>query len=223
VESSTTGDKRVLQWGGIAGIIAGILFVVEAIVISSFVPPGLYLRFPDVTPGVALGAAIELFATILWVILLVALYRALRSENPAPALFGSVLGVMGWTVFLVGTGQTPVFTLISETYRAPGTTAAGQAALALIWPVARSIFNEIETTGGLIFVIGIVLLGAAMFKTPAFGRGLGGLCAVIGISAVIGTLVFAYSSLGYTLLVLPAVIVLPFVLGWKVLSLSRKG
>lgn len=223
METRADVENSVLRWGGVAGILAGALFLVEAAVVYAFIPAGQYLRFPDVLPAVGVGAGIELAAAILWVALLVALYRALQKSSPAAALFGSVLGALGWAVFLVGTGQTATFNLISGLYHAPGATSAEQATLALMWPVARSIFNQTEVTGGFLLVLGAVLLGVAIFRAPAFGRELGWLCVIMGMLGVVGTLFFDYSSLGYTLLVVPMVIVLPVVLGWKIYSMSRRS
>ncbi|MEE9173114.1 MAG: hypothetical protein V3U41_09475 [candidate division NC10 bacterium] len=50
-------DRSVLRWGGLAGILAGIIFILAVVILLAFDPTepadpeGLVMRFPDVRTG----------------------------------------------------------------------------------------------------------------------------------------------------------------------------
>jgi hypothetical protein len=101
-------EQRVLRWGGLAGIVGGILLVAVFVIVGVFVgpdpaePEGLVMRFPDVGAAHAVEEVMYLGVLALWVIHFLALYRALRGTSLAPALFGSALGIMGLGVLAAG-------------------------------------------------------------------------------------------------------------------------
>ncbi len=173
-------DMSVVRWGGLAGIFAGISFFITLVILLAFVPAApkdkveLVSRFPDVRAATLVGEAVYAAAIILWVMLVLALYRALRAGSSAPALFGSGVGLFG-LVFL-GAGAVPAvaFSHISGLFHAPGATAQEQATLASVWQGAQGIFNETDTMGFIFLTVGIILLGIAMVRNPAFGKRLGG-------------------------------------------------
>src|SRR5688572_22869116 len=91
-------EKKVLRWGGLAGVLGGILFILVFAIVIVFVgegpaePEGLVVRFPEIRGVRTVENGPYLVVLILWVNFFLALYRALRRTNLAPALFGSVLG-----------------------------------------------------------------------------------------------------------------------------------
>ena len=93
-------DKNVLRWGGLAGMLGGILSILFIVILVALVPTAptdpsaLVARFPSVRFATIVGETVYLGAVILWAILLIALYRALR-EGKAPAIFGTGLGLIG--------------------------------------------------------------------------------------------------------------------------------
>jgi hypothetical protein len=101
-------EKSVLRWGGLAGILGGIVFVLVFVVVIAFVgpdpaePEGRVMRFPDIRAARTVEDSLYLVVLILWVTHFLALYRALRGTSLAPALFGSVLGIVGLGVLAAG-------------------------------------------------------------------------------------------------------------------------
>ena len=101
-------EKSVLRWGGLAGILGGIIFILVFAVVIVLVGPdpsetrGEVMRFPDIRAARTIEDSLYLIVLILWVAHFLALYRALREASLAPALFGSVLGILGLGVLAAG-------------------------------------------------------------------------------------------------------------------------
>src|SRR2546429_10017109 len=126
-------ERNVLLWGGLAGILGGIIFILVFVVVLAFVgpdpaePEGLVKRFPDIRAARTVENSLYLVVLILWVTHFLALYRALRGTSLAPALFGSVLGVAGLVVLAAGALPHIVTARLSDLYHAPAATAEQQA------------------------------------------------------------------------------------------------
>jgi len=216
-------EKSVLQWGGLAGVLGGIIFILVFVITGVFMgmEPVDVMRFPDIRTVRIVGDSLYLVALILWVIHFLALYRALRESSLAPALFGSVLGILGLVVLAADSLHGPWQTRISDLYHAPGATPEAQATLVLLWQVTQGIFNALLATGLLFLPIGVLALGVAMFRAPAFGKGLGGLSVVLGAVGVVAASVLLVDVSPIAVVVVFALIVFHLVLGWKVYRLSR--
>jgi hypothetical protein len=221
-------EKSVLRWGGLAGMLGGILFILTWVVAGVFVPPdpadlaGWVTRFPDIRAARVVENGLYLVALILEVTLFLALYRALRRTSLAPALFGSVLGILGLAVMVVSATPHVAHAPLSDLYHAPGATPADQATLALVWQATWGIFDAMLYVGFFVVPIGLILLGVAMFGAPAFGKGFGGVSAVLGVVGLIAAvlqMVDPSSMIGAGSYF--ACLIFYFVLGWKVYSLSR--
>ena len=227
IEKPMSDEKSVLRWGGLAGVLGGLLFILVPVTLFGFVPPapadpaGLVMRFPDVRAAIAVGNGINFVVNILWVALFLALYRALRGTSLAPALFGSVLSVLGLGVLFIESSTQIAFDPISNLYHAPGATPEQQATLALVWQATQGMFNQFDTAAILLLSAGIIVLGVAMLRAPAFGKGFGGLTVVLGAASVVGGFFFGVTSIVAAVLVVPIFIILPILLGWKVYRLSR--
>ena len=184
-------EKSVLRWGGLAGMLGVVLFVLVWIVVGVFVPPEpanlaeWVTRFPDIRAARIVENGIYLVALILEVPLFLALYRALRKTSLAPALFGSVLGILGLTVMVVGTTPHVAHAPLSDLYHAPGATPADQATLALLWQATWGIFDAMLYVGFFVVPVGLILLGVAMLGAPAFGKGFGGVSVVLGVVGLV--------------------------------------
>ncbi len=101
-------EKSVLRWGGLAGIMAFIVWIVGLPLfgfVDPFTPEGL-MRFTDVRAALGMSTILMMTIAILSIALVLALYRALRGTNLAFALFGSVLGVTGYIVTALGDAST---------------------------------------------------------------------------------------------------------------------
>jgi hypothetical protein len=223
-------EKNVLRWGGLAGMLGGILFILTFVLV--FAGPvgiddpadlaGWVTRFPDIKAARIVENGLYLVGLILEVTLFLALYRALRGTNLAPALFGSVLGILGLTVLMVGALPHVAHAPLSDLYHAPGATPGDQATLALLWQAIWGINDAILYVGFFVVPIGLVVLGVAMLGTPAFGKGFGGVSVVLGVVGLVAAvlqLVDPSSMIGAGSYF--ASLIFYFVMGWKVYSLSK--
>ncbi|MBI2171855.1 MAG: DUF4386 family protein [Chloroflexi bacterium] len=172
-------EKSVLRWGGLAGLLGGILHILAFVVVLAG-PVGLeepvdleewVIRFPDIRAARIVENGLYLVALILGVILFLALYRALRRTNLAPALFGSVLGILGLVVLAAGALPHVATAPLSDLYHASGATPGEQATLALMWQAAWGIFDALLAVGFFVVTIGLIALGVAMLAAPNFGKG----------------------------------------------------
>lgn len=221
-------EKSVLRWGGLAGILAFIVWIVEMPLygfVDPFTPEGL-MRFTDVRAALGISTILMMTIAFLSIALVLALYRALRGTNLAFALFGSVLGVIGYIVTALGDASTFfAFSPISNLNQAPAVTPETQATLVLFWQATRGITNTFFFVGSLFMVMFFIVLGVAMLRAPGFGRRFGGVSIVLGVIgalAVVASL-FVTGETGMQVMGISAfanIIFLPL-FGWKVYSLSR--
>jgi len=223
-------ERSVLRWGGLAGMLGGILFILTWVVVLAG-PVGMedpanlagwVTRFPDIRVARVVENGIYLVALILEVMLFLALYRALRRTSLAPALFGSVLGILGLTVLMVGTLPHVAHAPLSDLYHASGATSVDQATLALLWQATWGIFDAMLYVGFFVVPIGLIALGVAMLGTPAFGKGFGWMSVVLGVVGLVAAvlqMVDPSSMIGAGSYF--ACLIFYLVLGWKVYSLSR--
>jgi len=223
-------EKSVLRWGGLAGLLGGIFHILAFVVVLAG-PVGLkepadleewVIRFPDIRAARIVENGLYLVALILGVILFLALYRALQRTNLAPALFGSVLGILGLVVLAAGALPHVATAPLSDLYHASGATPADQAALALMWQATWGIFDALLAVGFFVVTIGLIALGVAMLGAPAFGKGFGWVSVVLGVvglAAAVSNIVDPASMIAAVTFF--AIIIFQLVLGWKVYSLSR--
>jgi Domain of unknown function (DUF4386) len=221
-------EKSALRWGGLAGILGGIIFIVVFVVVIAFVgadpaqPEREVMRFPDIRAARTIEDSLYLVVLILWVAHFLALYRALRERSLAPALFGSVIGIVGLGVLAAGALPHVATAPISDLYHAPGATPEDQATLVLIWQATEGIFDALFGVGLVLVPIGMVALGVAMLRAPAFGKGFGAVSVVVGVIGVVAASVLVVDPLSPSAFVgVLALIIFHLALGWKVYSLSR--
>jgi hypothetical protein len=221
-------EKSVLRWGGLAGLLGGIIFILVFVIVIVFVgadpaePEGEVMRFPDIRAARTVEDSLYLVVLILWVAHFLALYRALRGTSLAPALFGSVVGIVGLGVLAAGALPHVASAPISDLYHAPGATPQDQATLVLIWQATEGIFDALFGAGLVLVPIGYIALGVAMLGTPAFGKGFGRVSVALGVIGVVAASVLLVDPLSPSaFLGVLALIVFHIVVGWKVYSLSR--
>jgi hypothetical protein len=221
-------EKSVLRWGGLAGILGGIIFIVVFVVVIAFVgadpaePEGEVLRFPEIRAARTVEDGLYLVVLVLWVTHFLALYRALRGMSLAPALFGSVLGIVGLGVLAAGALPHVASIPISDLFHAPGGSPQEQATLVLMWQATEGIFDALFGVGLLLVPIGFIALGVAMLGTPTFGKGFGGVSVALGVVGVVAASVLLVDPLSPSAFVgVLALIVFHLVLGWNIYSLSR--
>jgi hypothetical protein len=227
-EQKMEEEQSVLRWGGLAGILGGIIFILVFVVVIAFVgadpaqPEGEVMRFPDIRAARTVEDSLYLMVLILWVAHFLALYRALRETSLAPAFFGSVIGIVGLGVLGAGALPHVASVAISELYHAPGATPGDRATLVLLWQATQGIFDALFGAGLLLVPIGFVALGVAMLRSPAFGKGFGGVSVVLGVAGVVAASVLLVDPLSPSAFVgVLSLIIFHLVLGWKLYSLSR--
>ena len=145
-----------------------------------------------------------------WVAHFLTMYHGLRGTNLLPALFGSVLGIVGLGVLAAGAlphvSQAPN----PDLYHAPGAPPEDRA--------TQGILDALFGAGLLLVPVGLVTLGVAMPRVPVFGwvsMGLG----VVGVIVASVLLVDPLSPSAFIGVL--SLIVFHVVVGWKVYRLSR--
>jgi hypothetical protein len=221
-------ENSVLRWGGLAGVLGGIFFILVFVIVIVFVGSdlaeleGWIMRFPDIRAARTVENSLYLVVLILWITHFLALYRALRGTSLAPALFGSVLGILGLVVLAAGALPHVAQARISDLYHAPGATPEAQATLVLLWQATQGIFDALLIVGLVLLPIGLIALGVAMLGASAFGKGFGGMSVVLGMLGVVAAAVLLVDPHSPIAVVgFFALIIFHLVLGWKVYRLSR--
>lgn len=221
-------EKSMLRWGGLAGILAFVLWILEMPlygIVDPFVPEGL-MNFTDNRAALGLSTVVMMTIATMSIALILTLQRVLREDDFGLAMYGSVLGVTGYVATALGDASTYfAFAPISNLYQAPVVTTETQATTVLLWQANQGITNTFFFVGSLFMVICFFVLGLAMFGAPTFGRRFGavsGFLGLIGVAAVITSLFVPndvrMQVVGIT--VFSNLIFLPL-FGWKCLRLSK--
>ncbi len=216
-------ERGVLRWGGLCGIFGSIVFVIVFAIVFVFV--GLDanepMGFPEIQVARTLEDGLYLAVFVLWIPLCVALYRALREEHLAPAMFGSVLGIAGNVVLAAGALPHIATLAVSDLVHAPGTTIETQAGLELMWTAVYSVFDALLIVGLILITIGVTCLGAAMIRSPKFGKGIGWTSVVLGVVGVVAALAQLWRPSMIAAIALFGLIIFHAVAGWKTYRLSK--
>ena len=223
---SNQAEQRVSRWGGLAGITGGILLVAVFAIVAVFVvapaPELAYtiIGFPNVQAAHMVEEVLYLGVVALWAVHFVALDRVLRATSLAPALFGKTVSVMGLVVLAAGALPQVAKAPISSLYHARGATPEDQATLALIWQATTGMLEALLVTGLLLLALALLMFGAAMLRTPAFGKRYGWFSLTlggVGIAAAVAAVVGAASM---AVVVVLALTVFSLTVGWKLVRLS---
>ena len=176
-----------LRWGALAGVVGSSLmlllfgFVAAFVGMASVTPEQAVIRFPDIRTARTVENGLYLVVLLLWIVHVLGLYRALRQTSPAPALFGTVLSILGLGVLATGALPHVATAPISDLYHAPGVAPQDQATLVSLWQATQGVFDALLVTGLVIFPIGLLALGTAMLRAPGFGRGIGRATVTLGV------------------------------------------
>ena len=156
VHMTNASDKSVLRWGGLASIGGGLLFILVfawVIILAGPDPAGLagpITKFPEIKTVRTVENGLYLAVLVLWVPVYLALYRRLERTRPAPALFGSALGVLGLGILAAGAIPHAATSRLSDLYHAAGATAEDRATLVLVWQGTQGIFDALLLAGLLV-------------------------------------------------------------------------
>jgi hypothetical protein len=221
-------EKSVLRWGGLAGILGGVILILSMVVVVVFVPADppsfteLVARFPEVQILRVAENVLYLLGLVLGIPLILALFWSLRKTSLAPALFGSAWSIVGLIGMIVSATPHVAHSPLSEIYHMPGTTLEAQETLGLIWQATWGVMDELLYVGFFVGMLGFTFLGVAMFGSPAFSKGLrwaSVVIGVVGLAAAFLQLVTPASDIGAISFF--AYIIFYFVLGWKIYRLSK--
>jgi hypothetical protein len=221
-------ERSVLRWGGLAGIVGAVVFLVSIVYQVAFVGTnttaagaGPVMRFPGVQTQIIVGQTLFLLGVLLLVPLYLALYRTLRGTALAPTLFGALLSFLGLAVLAVESEPNVAMAQISAQYHAAGATAAQQATAVQIWQATQGMFNQFDTCAYIFLCAGFVILGLAMWRSPNFGPGYALVSAAFGVAGLVALAFFAVDSAGFSPFALLTFAVFPLLLGTRVYGLSR--
>jgi hypothetical protein len=226
-EESMSKERSFLRLGGLAGILAGAFFLLTIVTLAGFGPSTTasiadrIMNFPNVRTALAVGNGFYFLVSVALVGLVLGLYHSLRGKIPALALFGTVLYLLGLGVTFIEDTTQIAFDPISNLYHGTGVTSADQHTLTLLWQATQGMFNQFDVAATLLLSTGLIVLGAAMFRTQAFGKVFGGLSAAIGAAQIVGISSLSTNSASYAPFALLAFLVFPIVFGWKLYRLSR--
>lgn len=222
-------DRRVMRWGGAAGVLGGALLAVVFVIVGAFVgtfagPDAELAAFPDVRVARTFENGLYLLVLVLWVVHFIALYRALRATSPAPALFGSGLGIVSMVVLAAGALPHVVTAPISDLYHAAGATPEEQATLAVAWRASQGVIDSLLVAGLVIAPIALLLLGVAMAQTPSFGTGRGRVAVGLGLAGAAAAVVaLASPESPVAALGMFALLAFHVVLGWRTFRLPASS
>jgi hypothetical protein len=221
-------ERSVLRWGGLSGLLAGLTFVVSILFQVVFIGTGTtasgagpVMRFPGLQTSIIIGQSLFLAGTVLAMPLFLALYRAMRASNLAPAIFGTGLSFLGLAVLAVESEPNVAMASISAQYHAAGATAAQQANAVQLWQATQGMFNQFDTCAYIFLSVGFLLLGLAMRSTPGLGARFGAMTSLFGLAGLFGVALFAVDSATFSIFALLTFVIFPLAIGWKVFRLAR--
>lgn len=222
-------EKRVLQIGGLAGLLAGVLFLLTIPIFLVLLPPApggdpdgfLGTVFPENRATFTVIGILALLAYLLSVPLLLALHRSLKETSPTYAMGGLLFYILYFGFIVIAPGELVAHLFVTpqlaELYPAAGTDA-GRAAVVQTFRALDLISDQMFFAAFLFFSLSALFLGAVMWRNRDYGRTYGGVTLLLGI-AVIVTLPTIVVTSGIRFPFLP--LVLWFVFGWKLYALSR--
>ena len=221
-------DKSVLKWGGLAGILGGILLMLSMAVVVGFVPADpptfaeLVARFPDVQMIRVAENILYLLGLVAGIPLALAVFWSMRKTNLAPALFGSVLVIVGLICMIAMATPHVAHSPLSEIYHSPGTSLEAQETLGLIWKATWGVTDTPLYVGFFVGMLGFTLLGVATFGSPDFGKATRWVSVVLGAAGLVAALLQLITPTSDTGAVsFIAYIILYFVLGGKISRLAK--
>lgn len=223
-------DQSILRWGGVSGLLAGILIIVIAITMTFLGGPatteGLLIRVRDMGRVYLVLPGLRTITYLLPIPLFIALHRATRTPRPMSAILGAVLGVSGalvvaanWAMALVG-----LPTLVDAYVQA---SAADRPMVVLVAQAWEQVTHAFQFFGGFLLGLGFAFVGRAMLARTDIKRGYGAASLILGLAAAVSWLIavgiggetgpiIIFLFIGFL-----ATLPLYFLLGWKAYSLSR--
>jgi protein-S-isoprenylcysteine O-methyltransferase Ste14 len=178
--------------------------------------------FPEIRAARIVENTLYLAVLLLWVLHFLALHRGLRNIRPTPALFGTVLSILGLVLLAAGALPHLATAPLSDLYQAPGATPQDQTTLVLLWQGIYAVFNALLYTGLVIVPLGLMALGVAMRGAPEYGRRMASSTVALGVAGLAAaTAVLVGGPPEMAGVGVFALIGFHLTLGWKTLRLAR--
>lgn len=182
----TEQPDSTLRWGGLAGILGGVLMLITFGIVAAFVgmditPEQSLTTFPEIRAARTVENGLYLAILLLWILHSLALFRGLRQSSPTAALFGAVLSLVGLVLLAAGALPHVATAPLSDLYQAAGATAQDQAAVVLLWQGIAAVFDALLFTGLTIIPLGLLAFGTAMLRTPGYGTHIGWPTIALGV------------------------------------------
>ncbi len=202
------GNKRLLQIGGLSGLLVGVASVILSNVLAGFgsiAEPGFEgLASHEANMAKFLGQFYQNLApfaemAVLSVVMLaaiplfLALYALLRDRSPGYALIGTVFGIL-WAVSILVFLVMRYETLAASAYLY-STASLGEQAMVIA--AAEATFFSVYGlwyVGWTFATIGFIATGVAMFGTESFRGAYGWMAVAFGILFGVGTADIAYAA-----------------------------
>ena len=167
-------DRQLYRWGGIAGLVGGILLLGAGLVVGLLgLPdasdPETLTDFANIESGRIAEHFLYLGALMLFALHVSVLHRLLTPAHQAAALFGTVMAGFGLVMMAASSLLHVATSPLADLYTAAETPPEDLAAIEYAWHGAQSVFDTLLATGVLLVPIGIVFFGLAMRSAPAFG------------------------------------------------------
>lgn len=185
-------EKKLLRWGGLSGLIGGILFAAAFAFVVIFLSSepadlrGWMTRFPDIQMFRTIENLLYLSALLFAIPLFVSLFQALKRSHLPAALFGSVFAIIGITSMAIFATPHVAHYKISHIYETIELSVREQEAAALLWQAIWGVFDSGLYIGFFIYPIGFILLGLAMYKSEFFGKASGLTSLILGVLGFVG-------------------------------------
>jgi hypothetical protein len=226
----TSDDVRwhgLLRSGSVAAGLIALLLIGEAAVFATWSRPAtplahieLFQREPLV--GLLTLDLLGLVAYLLFVPTILALYVVLRRTTEARAAVGAVLFFLGVADFFATNTAFPVLGL-SQDYAAASSEAERAAVLAA-GQAMFVLFNENAFLVSYAIVSASwALLGAAMLRSPEFGRSTAWLGILAGVAGVVAVILEHLSDVLVPVAIPVYFAAIGFLFGWVVLVARELG
>ena len=226
--SERSPDRQLSRWGGVAGLAGGILMVGAAVTVGVLGLPDASdvetLRdFADIESGRIAEHFLYLGALMLFALHCLVLYRFLKKDHPAAALFGTATAEFGLAIMAASSLLHVATSPLADLYTAPDTPREDLPSIEYAWHAGQSVFDTMLATGVLLVPIGIVLLGIAMRSASAFGAGLSWLAFGLGTVGIVGaTIAVVEPGSAFAAASVLAIVVFFVSSGWRTLTLGNK-
>lgn len=220
-------DNDVLRWGGISAIVGGIVFIGVFFIVGFFVgadPVELddwVTRFPDIRMARVFENGLYLLSLLLWIPSYLAIYRALRKQASAAALFGSALGIIGLVIMASGALPHIATIPLSDLYHSSEATLADRESIALMWQATWGVFDALLIAGLVFIPFSFLWLGIGLLNSETFGKAYGWLSIILGIAGVLAVCISLVNPASPSAAIIVfGLIIFHITIGRKLISLS---